>query len=79
MAKDRAAGKNNLFGHVMSPDVRQERAKIGQPRLARKVKRTVLDRGNWIEEIQYQLSMVIPTTVFDTRRDFELFFEEAIR
>ena len=75
------APKPGLFGQINWGERRidDEMDKIGHPKLVRKIKRTKLANAGCLEELQYQISVVIPTTIFDSRKEMTFFFEDGIR
>ena len=75
------APKPGLFGHVNwgTRSVDDEMDKIGHPKMTRKIKKTRIQNEGALEELQYQVSIVIPTTIFDSRKEMTSFFEDGIR
>lgn len=44
-------------------------ANLGKPRIKRTIKQTTFDVRSNIEEVQYQMSMVVPSKVFNNKKD----------
>ena len=74
----------SLFGSSASNsgfvgvNVEDQISKVGQPRLKRWIKESMLNEKDRISQMQFQLTMIIPTNVFLSKSEQNAFFEEIV-